>query len=128
MDDADGHGTHVTTIAAGNFVAGGNASGMAPQAHVAVYKACGETSCPEESLISAIVAAVDDGVDVISLSIGGTSETTYDHEPVAVASFAAMRACVLVVATAGNDGPFPSTVHNDVPWLMTVGAGTVTDH
>ncbi|RLM97911.1 hypothetical protein C2845_PM06G18750 [Panicum miliaceum] len=97
---------------AGNFIAGtnvnglasGNASGMAPQAHVAVYKACGERGCPNESLMSAILVPVDDGADVISLSIGGTSEPTYDHDPIVVASLAAMRAGVLVVANAGNNG------------------------
>lgn len=133
LDSPDGHGTHETTIAAGNFVAGanfrglasGNASGMAPQAHVAVYKACGERSCTDEPLLAAIDAAVKDGVDVISLSVGGSSEPTYDHDPIAVGSFGAMRAGVLVVATAGNGGPSPSTVHNDAPWLLTVGAGTV---
>jgi subtilisin family serine protease len=133
LDSPDGHGTHVTTIAAGNFVAGanfrglasGNASGMAPQAHVAVYKACGERSCTDEPLLAAIDAAVKDGVDVISLSVGGSSEPTYDHDPIAVGSFGAMRAGVLVVAAAGNGGPSPSTVHNDAPWLLTVGAGTV---
>ncbi|KAF7047222.1 hypothetical protein CFC21_056169 [Triticum aestivum] len=133
LDVDSGHGTHVATIAAGNFVAGanvnglarGNASGIAPQAHVAVYKGCSRTSCPDESVLSAIIAAVDDGVDVISLSVGGISNATYDHDPIAVASFAAMRAGILVVATAGNAGPHPSTVQNDVPWLMTVGAGTV---
>jgi hypothetical protein len=119
---------HVASIAAGNFVAGanfnglatGNASGMAPQAHVALYKACNNDGrCTDEAIMSAIIAAVDDGVDVISVSIGGTSQP-YDHDPVAVASFAAMRANILAVASAGNDGPTASTVHNDVPWLMTV--------
>jgi hypothetical protein len=61
----------------------------------------------------------------VSLSNGGSSTPTYDHDPIAVASFAAMRAGVLVVASAGNDGPAPSTVHNGAPWLMTVAAGTV---
>ncbi|CAN6285568.1 unnamed protein product [Urochloa humidicola] len=36
-----------------------------------------------------------------------------------------MQVGVLVVTTASNKGPGPSTVHDDVPWLLTVGASTV---
>ncbi|CAL5004703.1 unnamed protein product [Urochloa decumbens] len=77
--DNTGHGTHTASTAAGNFVedasvyklAAGTASGIAPGAHLAVYKG------------------------------------------------------IIVVAAGGNAGPRPSTITNDAPWLLTVGAGSL---
>ncbi|KAH7863682.1 hypothetical protein Vadar_020688 [Vaccinium darrowii] len=76
----DGHGTDTSSTAAGNFVrsancfgqANGTASGMAPLAHLAIYKVCGEL-CAESSILAAIHAAVEEGVDILSLSLGGVS-------------------------------------------------------
>ncbi|RLN03911.1 hypothetical protein C2845_PM13G11070 [Panicum miliaceum] len=136
-DVASGHGTHAATIAAGTFVndvsisgglANGTASGMAPGAHVAVYKACGDDrddGCPDDAILSAMDEAVKDGVDIISLSLGGPFGATYDHDVIAVAAFSAMQNGVVVIACAGNVGPDPSTVANEAPWMITVGAGTV---
>ncbi|MBM4221667.1 MAG: hypothetical protein FJ170_06955, partial [Gammaproteobacteria bacterium] len=72
--DADGHGTHIASVAAGNSVRatlGGEfvdrISGMAPRAHVAAYKACwlepGELrgTCSTADLVDAIEDAVADG-------------------------------------------------------------------
>ncbi|XP_044444440.1 subtilisin-like protease [Triticum aestivum] len=36
-----------------------------------------------------------------------------------------VRPGVVFVTSAGNDGPDPSTVNNDTPWEITVGAGSV---
>ena len=67
--DADGHGTHTATTAAGNFnvpvtVAGqsfGNASGMAPNARIAVYKICWGRGEPERRLLHLRQRAGDRG-------------------------------------------------------------------
>lgn len=129
-----GHGTHTASTAAGNIVAGtsfnglasGNASGMAPYAHVAIYKVCISGGCPDAAMLYGIQEAVRDGVDVVSLSIGEASRIlTYDNDPVAMASYFAMQRGVPVVAAGGNVGPAASTVVNAAPWLLTVGAGTV---
>uniref|UniRef100_M1DL82 Xylem serine proteinase 1 n=1 Tax=Solanum tuberosum TaxID=4113 RepID=M1DL82_SOLTU len=71
--DENGHGTHTSSIAAGNFVNGvnvlgmanGTASGMAPLAHVAMYKVCSSIGCPETDVLAAIDAAIEDGADVL---------------------------------------------------------------
>ncbi|KAL0363699.1 UNVERIFIED_CONTAM: Subtilisin-like protease SBT2.2 [Sesamum calycinum] len=88
--DADGHGTHTAAIAAGNHgiavvVAGhhfGNASGMAPRSHIAVYKALYKSFGGfAADVVAAIDQAAQDGVDVISLSI------TPNRRPPGIATF-----------------------------------------
>ncbi|KAH7512672.1 hypothetical protein FEM48_Zijuj12G0115700 [Ziziphus jujuba var. spinosa] len=70
-----GQGTHTSSTAAGNFVKGANANGngngtavgMAPHAHLAIYKGCSVKGCKDGDVLAAIDAAVEDGVDVISI-------------------------------------------------------------
>ncbi|CAN6176126.1 unnamed protein product [Urochloa humidicola] len=133
LDEQDGHGTHVASIAAGNLVAdvdfnglaNGTASGMAPYAHVAIYKVCGPKRCSADGVLSAMLSAVGDGVDVISMSISGPNQVTYDNDLKAIGAFVAMMHGVLVVASAGNTGPAPSSVRNGAPWILTVAASTM---
>jgi len=135
--DADGHGTHTASTAAGNHdvpvtVDGANlgrASGMAPAARLSVYKVCwvvddatGQDACSTSDSVAAIDTAVADGVDVLNFSISGSQESTID--PVEVAFFRAAQAGVFVAASAGNSGPAESTVAHNSPWLTTVAAGT----
>lgn len=127
--DADGHGTHTASTAAGNqFVETefGRISGIAPRARVAAYKVCwgysGEGGCATADSVAAIDQAVADGVHVINYSISGTTGNYLD--PVEIAFLFAADAGVVVNASAGNDGPGPSTANHPSPWINTVGAGT----
>lgn len=139
--DADNHGSHVASTAAGNegidAVIGessrGKITGMAPRARVAVYKACWnsdyvspegekERGCFYGDTMAAIDAAVADGVDVINYSIGG------DRVDLTTVSTAAMlratQAGVLVAVAAGNDGENDTkgTVGTPAPWVVSVAA------
>nr|CAD1844820.1 unnamed protein product [Ananas comosus var. bracteatus] len=65
-------------------------------------------------------AAVADGADVLSLSIGGPSVPFYD-DSIALGAFGAIEKGVFVSCAAGNGGPDPSSLSNEAPWILTVG-------
>ncbi|KAM1024753.1 hypothetical protein ACFX15_037315 [Malus domestica] len=128
--DTDGHGSHTSSTAAGNFVQGasvfgeanGTATGMAPHTHLAMYKVC-EFDCAEGDVLAAMDAAVEDGVDVLSLSLGGPSIPFYE-DVIAIAAFGATQKGIFVSCAAGNSGPEPGSLSNEAPWILTVGAST----
>ncbi|CAN1186187.1 Subtilisin-like protease 3, partial [Linum perenne] len=128
--DDNGHGTHTASTAAGSPVEGasfygqlnGTAVGIAPKAHLAVYKACSRLGkCKESDVLAAMDAAVEDGVDVLSLSIGYGS-LPFHQSPAAIGAFGAMQKGVFVTCSAGNRGPRISSLSNEAPWILTVGA------
>lgn len=130
--DEDGHGTHTASTAAGSFVkeagalgnAEGTAVGVAPGAHVAVYKVCFGEDCADADILAGLDAAVDDGVDVLSISIGGFS-IPFFNDTLAIGAFAAIQKGIFVSCSAGNSGPFNSSVVNEAPWILTVGASSI---
>lgn len=129
--DLDGHGTHTASTAAGNFVRGANvfgnangtAVGIAPLAHLAIYKVC-SSSCSESDILAAMDTAIEDGVDILSISLGGSSRPFHDDN-IALGAFSAMEKGIFVSASAGNNGPFNFSLANEAPWILTVGASTV---
>jgi hypothetical protein len=134
--DYNGHGSHTASTAGGNNGVSlpgpaalfGSASGMAPRARIAAYKALWSNEDASQSsgftgdLVAAIDQAVADGVDVINYSISGTSTNFADAAEIAFL-FAA-DAGVCVAAPAGNSGPGASTVAHPSPWITTVAAST----
>ncbi len=139
--DADGHGSHTASTAAGNedVVAMRNGaelgvmSGIAPRARVAAYKVCwnsdyttpegeDQAGCFPTDSMAAIDQAVEDGVDVLNFSIGGSrTDLTY---PSTSAMLRAADAGVFVAVSAGNSGPAAQTIGTPAPWVTTVGAST----
>ncbi|KAH9720978.1 hypothetical protein KPL70_006249 [Citrus sinensis] len=135
--DADGHGSHTASTAAGNhrvpvIVSGfnyGYASGMAPGARIAVYKALYTFGGYMADVVAAVDQAVEDGVDIISLSVGPSAV------PSGPAAFLnalemellfATKAGVLVVQAAGNSGPSSSSILSFSPWITSI-AASITD-
>ncbi|XP_031280348.1 subtilisin-like protease SBT5.4 [Pistacia vera] len=133
--DFNGHGTHTLSTAGGNLVpnvnvfgnGNGTAKGGSPRARVASYKVCWEPidnrQCFDADIMAAIEAAISDGVDVLSISIGGGPEE-YFNDGVAIGSFHAVKQGISVVVSGGNQGPMPGSVGNIAPWLFTIGAST----
>nr|CAD1841479.1 unnamed protein product [Ananas comosus var. bracteatus] len=125
---------HTASIATGNhgipvIVAGhnfGNASGMAPHAHIAVYKALYKSFGGfAADVVAAIDQAAQDGVDIISLSITPNRRppgiATF-FNPIDMALLSATKAGIFVVQAAGNTGPSPKSMSSFSPWIFTVGA------
>ncbi|KDN67978.1 putative subtilase [Colletotrichum sublineola] len=100
--DEQGHGTHCAGILAGDAAAGGW-RGVAPGASVYAYKVFGPGDGTDEAtIIDAFIRAYDDGMDVITASVGsrgGFAENAW----AVVASRIAAEGVVVTVA-AGNSG------------------------
>ncbi|KAK9147679.1 hypothetical protein Scep_006436 [Stephania cephalantha] len=127
--DSVGHGTHTASTVAGNLVPGaslfgmakGSAGGMRYTGRIAAYKTCWPLGCASSDILAAIDQAVIDGVDILSLSLGGGSRP-YHSDNIAIAAFGAVQNGVFVSCSAGNSGPYDNTVGNTAPWIMTVAA------
>ncbi|MGH9042033.1 MAG: S8 family serine peptidase, partial [Acidimicrobiia bacterium] len=135
--DALWHGSHVAGIAVGNGgvrpdLKGNDLgiealAGIAPRAHLAVYKTCwNEGDCDDADLTAAIDAAVADGVDVLNLSIGGIYKQAVPT-PFEMALLNATEAGVFVSASVGDSGTDLPAIESpaDNPWVTAVGVSTL---
>ena len=142
--DGAGHGSHTASTAAGDYsvsenVSGtdfGKISGVAPAAKIAVYKVCwdgpaldeSQDGCDTSDMVAAIDQAVQDGVDVLNFSIGGSSGAATTFSPTDEAFYNAASAGIFVAAAGGNAGPDASTLDNASPWETTVAASTIPSY
>ncbi|PQQ09137.1 subtilisin-like protease SBT1.4 [Prunus yedoensis var. nudiflora] len=93
------HGTHTASTAAGNFVRGANlynnangtASGVAPHAHLAIYQVCSLDECSSTDVLAGFDAAVEDGVNVIFISMTSLNFSQLFEDSIALAAFSAIR-------------------------------------
>ncbi|GMY39337.1 cucumisin-like [Fagus crenata] len=131
--DSDGHGTHVSSTAAGNFVSMaslqglglGTARGGLPSARIAVYKIFWSNVYYDADMLAAFDDAIADGVDIVSVSGGAFVPLNYFNDSIAIGAFHAMRNGILTSTAAGNYGPGLGTVTNFAPWLLSVAASTI---
>ena len=122
-DDKNGHGTHV----AGIVVADGGSDGLgvfgiAPAANLYAYQVCSASgSCWADDIATAIRMAVDNGVNVINLSLGSDSPSSLIYNAIVYAS----GKNVLVIAAAGNDGPYTGSIDYPAGNKEIVGVGAL---
>lgn len=98
---------------------------VAPKAHLAIYRVCDEREqCDPDTVTAGMDAAVDDGVDVVTLQIGndGDNSAFHDDDAVTVLSYKAVARGVVVCAPAGSSGPGMYRVQSATPWLLSVAA------
>jgi serine protease AprX len=130
--DPYGHGTHITSIAAGGAInLSGSYLSIAPKANLVIVRAFdGEGGGRYIDVISGLDWIVANQkkyhIRVVNLSFGATPESYYWNDPLNQAVMAAWQAGIVVVAAAGNSGPSPMTIDvpGNVPYVITVGALT----
>lgn len=137
------HGTHVAGTVAGcvtdlsdvdpDGAVQGMISGVAPGTALYDYNvfpgfgagfvAYGGSAFSHD-IARAVEDAVDDGMDVVNMSLGGTIQGPHDY--LAEAVNAATAAGVVVAVSAGNEGPGPSTIGSpgNAVGALTSGATT----
>lgn len=100
-NDSHGHGTHVASTIAESTNNGIGAAGIAYGASVMPVRVCGiDGGCSTADVADGIDYAVDNGAQVINLSLGGSGAS--QSELAAVNSAVAQG--VVVVAASGNGG------------------------
>ncbi len=107
-DDKNGHGTHVAGIIAAD---GGSDRlgiyGMAPEANLFAFKVCSNNgTCWADDIAVALREAADDGANIVNMSLGSDSPSQLITDATAYA----ISKDVLVVAAAGNDGPYTGSI------------------
>lgn len=100
FEDYNGHGTHVAgTIAASLNNTG--VAGVAPEANLLILKVLGKNGSGQyDWIIKAIQYAIDQKVDIISMSLGGPEDVKELHDVI----IKAVNEKILVVCAAGNEG------------------------
>ena len=128
------HGSHTAGDAAGvtgktavvNGVSITDLSGIAPGAYLGNYNVFpgGITNARSEDILNAVDAAVQDGMDVLNLSLGGGFHGNNDL--LANGLDDAVDAGLVVAVAAGNSGPGAGTVESPgrARKVITVGAST----
>src|SRR6184192_1419926 len=128
------HGTHTAGIAAGvtgktavvNGVSIDDMSGIAPGAWLGNYNVFpgGVLNARSEDILNAVDAAIEDGMDVLNLSLGGSYHGNNDL--LAMGLDNAVDAGVVVAVAAGNSGPGAGTLESPgrARKVITVGAST----
>ena len=99
--DDHGHGTHVAGLAAGTY------AGIAPQAKILPIKVLGADGRGDLGSIAAgILYAIDNGADIINMSLGGPggSSVTGQIRNLLSSIQVAKQRDVMVIAAAGNGG------------------------
>lgn len=143
VDIVNSHGTHVAGTVGGCVTdlgevdadgpVDGTISGVAPGVNLHDYNvfpgygggyvAFGGSAFSHD-IARAVEDAVDDGMEVVNLSLGGSVQGEHDY--LAEAINAAAAAGVVPVVSAGNEGPGPATVGSpgNAMDALTVGATT----
>lgn len=103
--DKNGHGTHVAgTIAANGASDGKGIYGVAPESNIFAYKVCGTSGCWADDIAAAIDYAGANGAEIISMSLGGDSESSLIRDAIN------RNTNLLIIAAAGNDGPSDGSI------------------
>jgi minor extracellular serine protease Vpr len=142
--DRLGHGTGTAAVAAASANSAGAVpfNGMAPKAFLGNYKVLGTgfegtLTAFEDAVVQALEDAFNDGMDIVSCSLGVVALTPASQDFMASAFEKAAEAGLVIAVSAGNDGQngqqAPSPTFNVMsspaiaPSVIAVGA-TINSH
>jgi len=117
-----GHGTHVSGIIAAEINNNKGIAGVSAGAKIMPLKASDSSgSLYSEDIISAITYAADNNADIINMSFGSASPSTFEQ---AAVNYAYGQGAVLF-ASAGND--YDSTPNYPAGYENVIGVGATTN-
>jgi subtilisin family serine protease len=121
--DKFGHGTHVASIAAGTGAkSAGKYKGVAPGADLLNGKVLADDGFGDDSgIVAGMEWAVEQGADVVNLSLGGLDTPEIDPMEAAVNKLSAEKGVLFAIA-AGNSGPASVGSPGSAEAALTVGA------
>jgi subtilisin family serine protease len=122
-DDKNGHGTQVAGVVAANGGPDGKGIyGVAPEASLMIYKVCAiDGTCFADDVATAIRRATDDGANIIVLSLGTDTVSSIMNDAISYAN----SHNVLLIAAAGNDGPYNDSIDFPASNASVVSVGAV---
>lgn len=130
VQDGCGHGTHCASIAAGSGAASqGIYRGVAPGASLLIAKVLrNDGSGMMSDVMDGVEWAVDQGAQIISLSLGEVGSSD-GNDPLSELCEAAIQRGVVVCVAAGNEGPMGYSIGSPAaaPHVITVGAASDLD-
>jgi hypothetical protein len=117
--DKDGHGTFVSSLAAGSVTNNEGIAGFGGDAGLLMVKAVGKgDSFSDVDEAAAIVYAVDHGAKIINLSLGGEGTSKLEERAILYAA----THNVLLVAAAGNEYQEGNPIEYPAAALQPVGS------
>ena len=127
--DVRGHGTAVAACAAAASTQGayGEFAGLAPKAHVGSYRVFpgAGTQSEDDVILKALDDAVADGMNVINMSLGSPLALRAGDSVFGEVFRRLAALGVLVVVSAGNDGPGAHTVGDNASQSDALAVGAV---
>lgn len=117
--DLNGHGTFVSSLAAGSVANGEGVAGFGGDAQLLVIKAVRDDgSLTDLDEANGIMYAVDHGARVINLSVGGPATSATEQRAIAYAA----QHNVLIVAAVGNEYTMGNPIEYPAALLQPVGS------
>ncbi|EIN11775.1 subtilisin-like protease [Punctularia strigosozonata HHB-11173 SS5] len=107
LDQCNGHGTHVAGIIGANPGNEFNISGVAYESTIFSYRLFGcSGSVSDDIIVEALLRGVSDGMNILTMSLGGADGWTESSSSVVSSRISATGRIVTIAA--GNDGAFGS--------------------
>ncbi|MFF2753540.1 S8 family serine peptidase [Psychrobacillus sp. NPDC058041] len=123
---ATSHGTHVSGTIAGIGANEYRISGLSPEVELHVYRVLGAYGSGYTSwVIRGIEAAVQEGMDVINLSLGGPSMSSVTADAFAINN--AMLAGTVAAVATGNSGSARGSIGSPATAALGIGVGNSTN-